>query len=41
VRSRPERLRDIEKVYVDDEDAPPGGAGREEGGVEPELVRDP
>jgi amino acid transporter len=41
VRSRPERLRDIEKVYVDDEDAPPGGPAREEGGVEPELVRDP
>ncbi len=41
VRSRPERLKDIENVYVDDEDATPAGAAREEGGVEPELVRDP
>jgi amino acid transporter len=39
VRSRPERLKDIENVYVDDEDATPAGA-REEGGVETELVRE-
>jgi amino acid transporter len=41
VTSRPERLRDIENVYVDDEDATPAGAARNEGEVEPELVRDP
>jgi amino acid transporter len=41
VTSRPERLRDIENVYVDDDDPTAAGAGREEGGVEPELVRDP
>jgi hypothetical protein len=37
VRSRPERLRDIENVYVDDEDAPPAGT-REDAGVETGLV---
>jgi amino acid transporter len=41
VRSRPERLRDMERVYVDDEDVASAGRSRESEGASAELVADP